>query len=720
MENQIIQINLVPNMSTPAVVQVSQYDVGRPLVFKVYDGTSPADLTGVTAVVEGTKRSGLGFSESGTVADNTVTLVTTLAMTQEDGSIPAEIRFSKTGEDVGTANFIIAVEKTPHAEGTTDGTHDTMADLQSQLDGMEVRVEILEEAESNESDLITNDSKAWGYFTDNLYRVIPNNWRQGIDPLTPSSKGTGGVYDAYSIDVHNHVGETMYMSAAKTAEFRTLRVEFFNQQKTSRISTISINGNTSFGSGTVPSGAYWANIVLTVGGSGLTMLLDDFIKAQYSIYVGFTNIYNNLNIYPYQVTLNKDTTLYKSAYIAVSTHAYVSNANHLCSDRIAVKKGDIINIKAFATDSNAALLTFYTDYTPQSGTTVCVGIDRYTPVYRTFKAENDGFVIWSTRIDCTQKSYFAINEDFEGIPPYWYEYIHAKYEEIIEARGNVSKPVEYMYITDIHWKRNAQNSPAIMNWFAKRLGCPICVFGGDVIELYESSKSSAIKEIHDWRGLIDSKPVLIALGNHDNNQSSQPDSTAILTDTETYNAMYKTSELDIVQDGVLTAYYDDQVNKIRYLAFDYWGESEHENAITKALALVDSTPSGYSIIVFCHAIWALTNDYADVVWNTLGESVVNSFVTKKQNGADIIAINVGHLHRQHNNFYTNLLCVASNTDNYNESTIFGGSEMTLGTTTEQSMEYVIVDKSNKIMNRIIIGASDSRKFNYETGAVLND
>jgi hypothetical protein len=148
MENQIIQINLVPNMSTPAVVRVSQYDVGRPLVFKVYDGTSPADLTGVTAVIEGKKKSGLGFSESGTITDNTVSLDTTLAMTQEDGSIPAEIRFTKTGEDVGTANFILAVEKTPHADGTTDGTQETMqnleARLQGQIDDLDTRVDVLE------------------------------------------------------------------------------------------------------------------------------------------------------------------------------------------------------------------------------------------------------------------------------------------------------------------------------------------------------------------------------------------------------------------------------------------------------------------------------------------------------------------------------------------------------------------------------------------------
>lgn len=156
MENQIISINLVPNLSTPAVVRVSQYDVGRPLVFKVYDGTSPADLTGVTAVIEGTKRSGLGFSESGTVSGNTVTLDTTLAMTQEDGSIPAEIRFSKTGEDVGTANFILAVEPSPHPEGTTDGTQETMQNLegrlQGQIDDLDDRIEALEEGAVNFSD----------------------------------------------------------------------------------------------------------------------------------------------------------------------------------------------------------------------------------------------------------------------------------------------------------------------------------------------------------------------------------------------------------------------------------------------------------------------------------------------------------------------------------------------------------------------------------------
>lgn len=571
---------------------------------------------------------------------------------------------------------------------------------------------------SDSVDLITTDMSAWGHFTGNLYRVIPENWRQGIDPLRPLSRGTGGVYDDRSIDVHNHVGDTMYIAAVKTPEFRTLRVEFYDEQKSNRIGNIAINGSVGYGSGIIPNGAYWANIILTVGGTGLTMLLDDFIRVHYICYVGYSNIYNNMNIYPYNVEINEDTDLYKAAYVAESTHAYISNANHMSSERIAVKAGDVVNIKAFATDPNVALLTFYTDFTPESGTTVCVGVDRYTPVYRTFRVENDGFVVWCTRNDCVGKSYFAINEYFDGIPPYWYEYLHNKYDEIIAARGNVNKAIEYIYITDIHWLRNAQHSPAIINWLVKRLGTPICVFGGDIIELHTNSKQSAIEQIHNWRDLLDTSPVMIALGNHDNNESTQPDSTAILTDREVYNAMYKKSELDIHQDGVLTAYYDDPVNKVRHLAFDYWGSEEHENAINKALAIVDDTPADYAIIVYCHAIWTYSNDYTETIWNSLGESVVNSFVAKKQDGANIIAINVGHIHKEYDGFYTNLLCVASNTDNYNESVIFGGSDMTLGTTTEQSFEYVIIDQENKIMDRIIIGASESRKFNYETGAKI--
>lgn len=154
MNNQIVTVNLTPGGSAPAVVRVSQGDVGRPILFKVLDGTAQAAFaSGTVAKIEGTKPSGLGFSETGTISGNTVTLNTTLAMTQEAGSIWSEIRFRITnGPDIGTANFILYVEPETHNSSTTDGTYETM-------DALEARVAALE-AEMSGGTGITDEEKA--------------------------------------------------------------------------------------------------------------------------------------------------------------------------------------------------------------------------------------------------------------------------------------------------------------------------------------------------------------------------------------------------------------------------------------------------------------------------------------------------------------------------------------------------------------------------------
>jgi hypothetical protein len=99
MNNQVVTVNLVPGLSAPAVVRVSQYDYGRPIVFNILDGTQAATIdSSATITVVGTKPSGLGFSETAlTISGGAVTLNTTLAMTQESGLIPAEIRIEKQG-----------------------------------------------------------------------------------------------------------------------------------------------------------------------------------------------------------------------------------------------------------------------------------------------------------------------------------------------------------------------------------------------------------------------------------------------------------------------------------------------------------------------------------------------------------------------------------------------------------------------------------------------
>ena len=116
-------INITPGGTTP-VIHVSQNDVGRSITMNVTDGDGWYDLTGSTVKLQGIKPSGLGYTVEGTVSGHTVTIVTTKQMTDEHGNIASELKVTKNNTVIGTANIILAVERDPHPDHTTDGSLD--------------------------------------------------------------------------------------------------------------------------------------------------------------------------------------------------------------------------------------------------------------------------------------------------------------------------------------------------------------------------------------------------------------------------------------------------------------------------------------------------------------------------------------------------------------------------------------------------------------------
>lgn len=123
MNTQNYAVNIRVGLANPARVNISQGDTGRTLAFSLYDGLSPfTPPTGSTVTIVGRKPSKLGFSETCTVSGNVATVATTLAMTQEAGKFPAELKIEAGGQSIGTANFTMYVEPSPHPDGTTDGT----------------------------------------------------------------------------------------------------------------------------------------------------------------------------------------------------------------------------------------------------------------------------------------------------------------------------------------------------------------------------------------------------------------------------------------------------------------------------------------------------------------------------------------------------------------------------------------------------------------------
>lgn len=134
-----MNLDLIPN-GTIKRVHVSQNDVGRTLTFELFNNSTSYEVpSGATVKIQGTKPSGFGFSETCTVSGNVVTVDTTEEMTDEFGYIDTELQITYSGNTIGTSNFILAVERNPHPDNTTDGTQITAQSL-------EVRIEALEES----------------------------------------------------------------------------------------------------------------------------------------------------------------------------------------------------------------------------------------------------------------------------------------------------------------------------------------------------------------------------------------------------------------------------------------------------------------------------------------------------------------------------------------------------------------------------------------------
>lgn len=149
---QTRNVEITPGKGEPVVINVSQGDIGREITLNLKDGSGWLDLTGCTAKLAGIKPSGLGFTVDGVVSGHAVTITTVKLMTAEYGHIACKLKITKTGITIGTANMILAVEKDPHPESTTDGNVDELIPeitiLVERIEAAVAKAEVLFESEA--------------------------------------------------------------------------------------------------------------------------------------------------------------------------------------------------------------------------------------------------------------------------------------------------------------------------------------------------------------------------------------------------------------------------------------------------------------------------------------------------------------------------------------------------------------------------------------------
>lgn len=118
---QTIRLSTTPGVVNPGAY-LSQYDVGRQMLFLLYDDVGKyIPAAGSSVHILATKPSGFGFDVACTWSQNSVTVTVTDEMSNESGSFGAELRIEKDGDILGTANFLWNVERSTHPDGTIDG-----------------------------------------------------------------------------------------------------------------------------------------------------------------------------------------------------------------------------------------------------------------------------------------------------------------------------------------------------------------------------------------------------------------------------------------------------------------------------------------------------------------------------------------------------------------------------------------------------------------------
>ena len=119
MITQHYKLNLIPDI-VPVSVGVSQYDkTSRTIVFSIYNGDTLFTIpNGSLATVRGTKPDKTGFEYSCTISGSDISFEIQDQMTVLAGRFPVEIRITHNGELLGTANFMLNVEKSPLADDT--------------------------------------------------------------------------------------------------------------------------------------------------------------------------------------------------------------------------------------------------------------------------------------------------------------------------------------------------------------------------------------------------------------------------------------------------------------------------------------------------------------------------------------------------------------------------------------------------------------------------
>lgn len=250
--SQTMSISMEP-FKQAGTLLCSQYDVGRTITVNLVDNSGDYTIpSGATVKIEATKPSGYGFSESCTWSGSTVTITLTSTMTEEGGRFPAELVVTSGNTVLGSANFLMRVEGSPHLENVVDGDAETAQALTLRVTALETQVA------TNTSDISDLDTR--------------------VTTLESSSSGSGltsaiktALLNCFANVAWTTSSGQTYYDALETALGVDYSVTYSLTHVTSSNTATTISSGSRYTTTLTASSNYTLNTVsVTMGGSDIT------------------------------------------------------------------------------------------------------------------------------------------------------------------------------------------------------------------------------------------------------------------------------------------------------------------------------------------------------------------------------------------------------------------------------------------------------------------
>lgn len=310
-------------------------------------------------------------------------------------------------------------------------------------------------------------------------------------------------------------------------------------------------------------------------------------------------------------------------------------------------------------------------------------------------------------------------QDRVRIPSYYHSdgYLQTKCDHIRELlKGCAGNGDAFMFVTDQHWEQNAQQSPALMHYISGQVHIPRLFSGGDVADGQNEKYVDILNK--SFGGSIH-----YVVGNHEYTTGG--------LDGNELAYVFDMGKAEQIGNAFRHYYYvDNPQQKLRYIVLNSFdvvdgtittNYEESQIAWLRDVAL--NVDEGWTVLVFTHALYH--PNPANTALTPYPESAQSVADVLDAAECDVACIIQGHHHRDHV-WHSNsgIPVVTVMCDKYqpwmsgetnNEPWL---SNRVAGTITEQAFDVVVLDKEQRKLTFVRIGApADNWTDGVSTGTV---